>query len=232
MDFRSKVEGAFGAEFGGAKCARLSRFLELVYEWNRHTNITAVPAEDAVARHLIDSLAIRSLVELEALQSIIDVGSGAGLPGLPLAMVAPDSHVVLVESKGRKAAFLERAVRELKLENVVVLQARAEELGRASEHRESYELAVARGVGNLSLSLELTLPLVARSGQVILWKGIEYQSEQADAEGLLGELGGKIEAVESLKLANAPDRYLISARKIGMTARRLPRTGASLGVNL
>lgn len=189
---------ALGIEFEHGDVERLGRYLDLLLETSKVHNLTSVTEPDqAWMRHILDSLTLLPLLQAgedgedagEAADrgplSVIDVGSGGGLPGVPLAIVAPSLKVTLLEATGKKAEFLKRVVAELGLKNTRVINDRAERIGQWPEYRERYDLAVARAVGPMSVIAELTVPLVRVGGRVLLIKGQKAEEELAAAKQAL-----------------------------------------------
>jgi 16S rRNA (guanine527-N7)-methyltransferase len=175
--------------------SRLRRFRDLLHDANATLNLTSVREPQAIERrHIAESLAVVRALEdagrLPAGASAIDVGSGGGLPGVPLAVVRPDVRVTLVEATGKKAAFLERTARELGLDNVRVLAARAEQAAHDPVEREQYDLALARAVAALPALVELTLPFVKVGGALAAVKGSRAEEEIAAAAGAVRRCGG------------------------------------------
>lgn len=207
--------------------ATLSRYLDLLLEVNQSFNLTAVRDRDAAwQRHIIDSLTLLpGLIELQQGGRIIDVGSGGGLPGIPLAVARPDLNVALLEATGKKARFLEKCAHELPLPNVTVLNARAETIGRHPNHRQHYDAAVCRAVGPLNELLEYTLPLVRVGGIVLAMKGPKLEGElnaAGDALHILG--GGEFEVIEAYPLELKRDALILCLRKERSTPSQFPRT--------
>jgi 16S rRNA (guanine527-N7)-methyltransferase len=214
----------------------LLRYRDLLVEANATLNLTSVRGPEAVERrHIVESLAVvRALEEAGRLPHgarAIDVGSGGGLPGVPLAIVRPDAGVTLLEATGKKAAFLERAARDLGLTNVRVLARRAEDAAHDPDERERYDLALARAVAPLATLAELTLPFVTVGGALAAVKGSRAEEEIAAAAVALRRCGGG--DVLSLPLplpvegaaaapAAAPLRLLI-VPKLNATPANLPR---------
>ena len=205
----------------------LTRFRDLLLAANATLNLTAVrDAEVIERRHIAESLALLQALEeagrLPPGARLIDVGSGGGLPGIPLAIARPDLSVTLLEATGKKAAFLEQAARTLALTNVRVIAARAEEAAHDPAEREAYDLATARAVAPLAALLELTLPFVRVGGALAAVKGSRAEEEIAGAAGALRRCGGG--AVASLPLAaEAPNLRLLLVPKVAPTPPELPR---------
>jgi 16S rRNA (guanine527-N7)-methyltransferase len=174
--------GDLGLAFDEGDVERLGRFLELLLDANQQFNLTRItdPAE-AWHRHVYDSLTLLPIIASVDAKRIIDIGSGGGLPGLVLAITMPDVQITLVESTGKKARFMEEAAKTLGLGNVVILDDRAETIGRdRAHHREQYDVVTARAVGKLPVLLELTVPLARVGGLVLAIKG-QSALEEIDA---------------------------------------------------
>jgi len=156
--------------------------------------------------------------------ALIDVGTGAGFPGIPLKILYPNLKLTLVESVGKKAMFCQHIVRVLGLENVEVIQARAEDLGQNLEHREKYDWSVARAVANLNVLSEYLIPLVKIGGSILAQKGESGPAEAQSAEEAMKLLGGKLKQLIPVALPSvAEDRYLVVVEKVAATPPKYPR---------
>ncbi len=195
-------------------------------DWNRRINLTAITEyEEVQVKHFLDSLSVYLAFPKGPTSSVrlIDVGSGAGFPGLPLKLALPDIHLSLVESVGKKARFLDHLVTRLELSGVEVLTGRAEELAHQSELRESCDLAVSRGVAKLSTLLEYTLPFCRLGGRVALSKR-NIEKELAGAAGALEVLGGCLGHIYPVQVSGLDDdRVVVSVDKIEATPDGYPR---------
>ena len=203
-------------------------------EWNHRTNLTAITEyEEAQVRHFLDSLTVclpfrrddgSSLNGLPGIERVVDVGSGAGFPGLPLKLAFPGIELHLVESVGKKAAFLEHVAGLLGLQGVVVHRGRAESLARLPELRETFDLALVRGVARMSLLLEYTLPFCRMGGRTIAHKHGELEEELDEAGYALSELGGRLDLVYPVTLEGLTDNRVVAVfEKIVSTPDRYPR---------
>jgi len=199
-------------------------------EHNRHVNLTAITdPQEVMVKHIIDSLtplskSLPGVSLWDAPGNAVDIGSGPGYPGIPLAVARPEQTFVLVEATGRKAAFIQSVVTELGLDNVDVLHARAEEVGHDSAHRERHRLALARGVAELATLAEYLLPLVSVGGKAIAYKGPETNEELRAAASALETLGGG--QVDQVKLAlpgDGSERTLVYLVKERHTPMKFPR---------
>ena len=193
----------------------------------RRTNLTSLRDRDAIERRLfLESIALlNALTDAGAVESpVIDVGTGAGIPGLPLKIMRPDLEVVLLDATGKKVRFLEEVVRHLGLNGVRVLQGRAEELAHDPAHREAYALALARAVAPLRILVELALPFVRQGGYLAAAKGSGAAREVREAEKALAECGGAIDHLLPLDVPGpGPAPTLVLIRKVAHTPERYPR---------
>lgn len=204
------------------------RYYELLVDWNRQVNLTTVTDYGSVqVRHFLDSLSVLSGLdeqERTAVGSIVDIGSGAGLPGVPLKIVLPDVRVLLIEATGKKAAFLERLVDELGLTSVKVEHARAEVVAHSPLHREHFGLAVSRAVATLPALLELALPFCCKGAYFVAQKGVDVEEELTRGQQAADALGGQLQRICSISIApSEPERKLLVWRKIRPTPAKYPR---------
>ena len=196
--------------------------------WNQRFNLTAVTDREGVyVRHFLDSLSCLKALPRGAIAAgarVIDVGTGAGFPGLPLKIVYPGARLTLVEATGKKVQFLEHLVATLNLGQVVVLHARAEELGRSPHHREQYDWALARAVAEMPVLAEYLLPLVRVGGGMLAQKGDRAPAEVQEAGTAIHTLGGRVRRLVPVELRGlAETRYLVTVDKIAATPERYPR---------
>lgn len=211
------------------QCSVLARYAQLLVEWNRRVNLTAIEDDAGVlTRHLADSLtvlpALDRIVAGVPAPRMIDVGTGAGLPGIPIKIARPHIVVDLTDSTGKKIRFCAAAIGELELAGIRAIHGRAEEMARRPEHREQYDLVIARAVAPLPTLTEYMLPFARVSGWCIAMKGAEAQAEAERAQKAIATLGGSMETIETVALPGAPDRRaLIIIRKVRPTPARYPR---------
>lgn len=201
-----------------------AQYLALLLERNQHVNLTAItdPAEVAI-KHFLDSLTVELVWQPRAGDRMIDIGTGAGFPGIPLAIRHPDITVVVNDSVRKKVDFLRETADALGLANVQAVWARAEELGRDSEYRGTFNMAVARAVAHLGALVEYALPLLKVHGLLIAMKGPSGVREVAESAQALEALGGKVRDVHKLTLPDAGERQLILIEKIRATPKQYPR---------
>lgn len=225
-DFVHDDLATLGIELPLELLERLARYLDMLLQANKRFNLTAVREPDAAWRkHIIDSLTILlGLEPLEESKSVIDVGSGGGLPGIPVAISRPDLQVTLLEATGKKARFLQQCVDELPLPNTRVVQARAEEAGRNPAHRESYDAVICRAVGPMNELLEYTLPLARQGGVLLAMKGPSVEAELDIAGDALDILGaGEIAILPAYPQEFGLNTVIVSVKKERPTPRTYPR---------
>jgi 16S rRNA (guanine527-N7)-methyltransferase len=191
--------------------------------WNARVNLTAITGEtEIVTRHFLDSLRC-ALSWGDAPQSLVDVGAGAGFPGLPLKILCPELRLTLIESLAKKAAFLDHMAGLLGLSAVEVVVGRAEAAGRDPARRERYDVAVARAVAELRVLAEYCLPLCRVGGRFLGPKGAQIEGEVQAAQRALDRLGGRIVAVEQVQLPGVEPRSLVVVEKVATTPPEYPR---------
>ena len=213
---------ALALEISGAELDALGDYLHRMLETNRKFNLTAVRDPDhAWMRHILDSLSL--IPFLHGVGTLIDVGSGAGLPGVPLAIARPEMSVTILESTGKKARFVRETAEAMGLHNVSVVNDRAETAGRDIHHRERYDAAVARAIGPMNVLLELTLPLVRVGGRVLAMKGRQAEAELQNVGDALMTLGGGEVAVYETLPGIEPDAVAVEILKANPTPRTYPR---------
>lgn len=204
------------------------KFYQELMEWNQRFNLTAITDREGVlVRHFLDSLSCLRVLrrgELEAGARVIDVGTGAGFPGLPLKIVCPGMRLTLLEATQKKVRFLEHIVATLGLKNVQVIHKRAEELGHEPEHRERYDYALARAVAEMPTLVEYLLPLVRIGGKALAQKGEEAAAEVHGAGKAIVTLGGEVRQLVPVELRGlAETRYLVIIDKVAATPEKYPR---------
>ena len=228
MDILAQHAPRLGLDLTLLQLAQFARYTELLQASNRRANLTAITDPEQVqVRHYLDSLtAVLAVSEWPDRIRVVDIGAGAGFPGIPLKIVFPGIRLTLAESTGKKTAFLQELVSELALDYVEVLTIRAEDLGRTEGHRGQYDIALARGVASLPALIEYALPLCKGHGHLLAWKGSDGPAEAESAANALKEVGGKIaglHSVNDLSPPLPPERWIISVEKTRRTSGRYPR---------
>ena len=198
-------------------------YMNLLIEWNEKMNLTAIiEPEEIVLKHFIDSITI--LKNIEDNSKIVDVGTGAGFPGIPLSIMNPTLKITLVDSLNKRLIFLQEVVNRLKLKNIEIVHARAEEFGQNKKYRESFDIATSRAVANLSTLSEYLIPLVKVGGKVISMKASDAQEEINDAKKAIEVLGGSIQQIDEFNLPQSDiGRTVIIIRKKKQTPSKYPR---------
>jgi 16S rRNA (guanine527-N7)-methyltransferase len=213
-------------EISTEQAKKVDRYVELLLAHRDRAGLTSLRDPDQIRRrHFDESLALLGVLEPTGAfaSPAIDIGSGAGLPGVPIKIARPDLRLTLLEATGKKAAFLEMLCTELALQDVTVLHARAEDAGRDPAHREHYALALARAVAPLRVLVELALPFVRAGGHLAAVKGSGAEREAREAQPALAECGGEVIGITPLAV-NAPHPpKLVLVRKTAATPERYPR---------
>ena len=204
---------------------QFEKYYEMLVEKNKVMNLTSiVEFEDVLLKHFIDSVYASDLFLKDDLQSIIDVGTGAGFPGIPLKIIYPEKKVTLLDSLQKRLLFLDEVISELKLKNVETVHARAEDGARNPLYREKFDCCVSRAVANLSTLSEYTLPFIRVGGIFASYKAGNCEEEIKQAEKAIFLLGGKIEHIEKLTLPLSDiERNIIVIRKEKPTSKKYPR---------
>ena len=216
---------AAGLALTAEQIAQFAVYNEMLLDWNTRMNLTALTAPNDVAvKHIIDSLTAYDAPLFDAAEALIDVGTGAGLPGIPLAVYAPHIEVTLVDALAKRVRFLTEVTRAMHLTNVRCIHARAEEAARAKEHRAHYDIAVSRAVARMPVLLEYTLPFVRVGGSVLALKGRAYAEDAAEARGAAERLGGGAIAARPVQLPGLDDvRAILTVVKERPTPKAYPR---------
>jgi 16S rRNA (guanine527-N7)-methyltransferase len=228
-DFVHRDLEALGFEVPTAMLEQLAGYLDMVLKANETTNLTAIRhREQAWSRLIVDSLTPLPALPADLADGqeyrLIDIGTGAGLPGVPLAIARPDVSVTLVEATGKKIAFLQTVVEGLGLQNVTLANARVETLGQDAAHRGGYDVAVSRAVGPMAVVLEYSLPLLRIGGQVLAMKGPKAEAELRDCGDALTKLGGgEVAVVEAYPESFDNELVLVSVMKETATPKAYPR---------
>lgn len=223
------IDGAvgLGIRLEEIQLKQFQAYFDELRDWNKRVNLTAITAyEDVQIKHFLDSLTVISILK-EFLKSralrAIDVGTGAGFPGIPLKIVSPEITITLLESTGKKALFLEHIRGILGLGSMEIITARAEDAAHLQEHRAKYDVALSRAVGALPALLELSLPFCRIGGFFIAQKLSKAKTEIADAARAADLLGGRLREVRDIDLPQLPGRCLIVYEKTFPTPARYPR---------
>jgi 16S rRNA (guanine527-N7)-methyltransferase len=212
-----------------AQAAMFIQYMDLLVEWNEKINLTSITVpEQILTKHFVDSLSLLKFINMDKPRKIVDAGTGAGFPGVPIAIAAPHFHVTLMDSLNKRLKFLDEVVGKLRLENTSRVHIRLEDAGRNAQYRESFDIALARAVARMSVLSEYCLPLVRPGGYFCAFKGSDSAAETRDANGIIRKLGGRLERIEPVIIE---DEYsgetlrhaIVIIKKIGPTPASYPR---------
>lgn len=225
-DMLTLIEQELAPRFAlsASQCAQFVRYHELLVDWNSRINLTAITAPQAVLeKHFLDSLLLLDDVCFGDGDTLIDVGTGAGFPGIPLAIVCPNLQVTLLDSLRKRVTFLETVAAELGLSNVIAVHERAELFAKQPAQRDAYDWATARAVARLPLLCEYCLPFVKAGGHFLACKGPDGAAELAEAGKALAALNGRHKATYHHTLPGGETRDILLIEKTAPTPKRFPR---------
>ena len=206
-------------------------YMNLLLEWNEKINLTAiVEPNEIILKHFIDSITISKYIKQNA--KIVDVGTGAGFPGIPLKIVRNDLEITLLDSLNKRINFLNEVIDKLQLTNIKAVHGRAEEFARNREYRENFDYATSRAVANLSILSEYLIPFIKLNGSCICMKGSDVLQELNDSKNALTLLGAKIQKIDKFELPNSSIlRNIIFIKKIKNTSGKYPRKAGTPSKN-
>ena len=224
------IDGAqkMGINLYKEQIKKFSRFLELLVQWNQKINLTSLKTpREIIIKHFLDSIScvkvINKYSDTEGI-NIIDVGAGAGFPGMPIKIICPSIRLSLLEARKKKAVFLEKIIGEMNFQQVEILNGRAETFGKSEDYRERYDIAISRAVARLNVLSEYCLPLVRVGGLFVAQKGRSYKEETEKSLKTVQILGGELIGVENVLIPFInQERYLLVIKKIKDTPSEYPR---------
>lgn len=204
---------------------QFDKFYELLVEWNKVMNLTGITEyEEVNEKHFVDSLSIVKAINMNDVKSVIDIGTGAGFPGIPLKIAFPHLKVVLLDSLNKRINFLNTVISELGLENIETIHGRAEDFAKQADYREQFDLCVSRAVANLATLSEYCIPYVEKGGMFVPYKSGEIDEEVEQAKKAVHVLGGKLENVIKFQLPGTEiGRSFVVIKKVQNTAKKYPR---------
>lgn len=204
---------------------QFQKYYEMLVKWNEVMNLTAITEYDEVnEKHFVDSLAIVKGLDMNEVDYMIDIGTGAGFPGIPLKIIYPHLKVTLLDSLNKRVKFLDEVLRTLELENVKTLHGRAEDYSREEEYREKYDLCVSRAVSNLSVLSEYCIPYVKIGKMFVSYKSVNVDGEVEQSLNAIRILGGKLIKIDKIKLPDSDiSRAFVYIEKVKSTSKKYPR---------
>ncbi len=225
MDSLKKAFDNLKIQYDDLLVDRFRQYMEGILQWNEKVNLTAIKdKEEFVEKHFIDSILCYNLPEMRKANKIIDVGTGGGFPGIPLALVLPDKEFVLMDSLNKRLKIIDELASEIGITNIRTLHGRAEELAHKEEYREQFDLCVSRAVARLSVLSEYCLPYIKQDGAFLAYKAVKSEEEIQEGRRAIRILGGEIDREESVTLPSFElSHKIIVIKKERKTPRKYPR---------
>lgn len=230
FDLMKSACDSIGMDFNEEKYEKFITYKNLLQEWNEKINLTAITEdEEVIKKHFIDCIKAFSTEEFKTAKTVIDVGTGAGFPGLPIAIMRDDVEVTLLDSLNKRINFLETVARSVKLNNITTIHSRAEDGARQKHLRESFDIATSRAVANMAVLSEFCLPYVKVGGHFIALKGPMINEELDDARSAIGTLGGKVVNVIEVNIEGTDLKHnLVIVKKVKETPKTYPRKAGTI----
>lgn len=219
-----------GLEVNEDKYNKFIQYKDLMKEWNEKVNLTAITDDrEIIIKHFVDSIKAFEFKKLNSTIKIIDIGTGAGLPGIPIKIMNDNAEVLLLDSLQKRINFLNEVIDKLKLKDIKTIHGRAEDFGINLSYREKFDVAISRAVANMSVLAELCLPFVKKNGYFVALKGPAVQQELDEAKKAISVLGGKIEEVVQVNFKDDELKHnLVIIKKIKGTPKQYPRRAGTI----
>lgn len=233
MKYYSIMERAsldVGMDFSLEKYNMFMEYMKLLKEWNEKVNLTAITDdEDIVKKHFIDSIKVFKIEAFKKYNNIMDVGTGAGFPGIPISIMRPEVNITLLDSLNKRVNFLDTVIKSLQLKNIKAIHGRAEELARNKEHREKYDIVTSRAVANMAVLSEFCIPFTKVGGYFIPLKGPSVDEELTIGNSAIEKLGGKLQEVIKVNIEDSDmEHNLVIVKKVKGTSNVYPRKAGSI----
>lgn len=230
VDILKKGAAELETELSEKKLKQFYTYSGLLKEWNKKMNLTAITDDDGISiKHFLDSLAAEAAFEIKKGAKIIDVGTGAGFPGLPLKIARDDLSVTLVDSLNKRINFLNEVIKAADIKNAETVHSRAEDLGRDKNYREKFDYAFSRAVAPLKILAEYDLPFVKEGGYFVALKSENIEEELGEAKAMIGNLGGKVEEIKKVKIPFSDiTRSIVIIKKDKKTPDAFPRSAKKI----
>lgn len=212
-------------ELSDKQIGQFMDYYDLLTEWNSFMNLTAITDfDEVILKHFVDSISLCKYISFQKGDTLIDIGTGAGFPGIPIKIICPDCKITLLDSLNKRINFLNTVIEQLHLTDIITIHGRAEDIAKTKEHRENYNYAISRAVANLSTLSELCIPFVKQNGYFISYKSEKGNEELLEAKNAIEILGGSVDKQISYQLPDSDlSRNLILIRKRNITPKKYPR---------
>ena len=225
--FRDEIKiaaASFQIKFSDIQLNQFDIFYKTLIEWNQKINLTTITEpKDFAIKHIIDSISLWDEEKLSNIKTVIDIGTGAGFPGIPLKICRPHLQIYLIDSLNKRVSFLKTVVDKLQFDNVFCIHSRAEDLAHKTDFRENFDLVTSRAVARLNVLSEYCLPFVKLNGIFIALKGSDIKEEIEESFNAIKKLGGDLPEVVNIHLPNGDTRNIIYVKKISKTSNNFPR---------